>query len=90
MLEQGCIRTGAVCKFPDGSYALGDLFHYSGTYVFRHRTVVTTPPRDYLNGEFIDWRHQWPCWTPDGPGLLITIGTSRDFLYYGYKGRPIG
>lgn len=85
MLEQGCIRTGACLRFPDGGYALGDLYYYAdGCYIFRHRAIVAKPPRDYLNGEFIDWKHQWLA---EGD-LTITIGTSRDFRYFGYEGRP--
>lgn len=85
MLEQGCIKTGAVCKFAGGGYAVGDLFHYNGCYIFRHRSIVAQPPRPSLHGEFIDWKHQWQA---EGD-LTITIGTERDFLYLGYTGRPI-
>lgn len=86
ILEEGCIRTGAICKNTHGLFALGDLFHYNGTVIFRHRGWQESPPRDYLNGIFHDWHHDWEA--SDNYNNVI-IAPSSQFQYFGYEGKPI-
>lgn len=89
ILEEGCIRTGAICQIGvTGLYALGDLYHYgsgdSGAIIFRHREPVNIPPRNYLNGIFRGWEHNWV-----NGDLTITIAKAQHFQYFGYEGKPI-
>lgn len=86
ILEEGCIKTGAICKFPDGWYALGDLYHYGspGVIIFRHGAPISKPPRDYLNGHFESWEHQW-----NNEPYQVLIARDSDFQYFGYEGKQI-